>query len=368
MGIHNLTKFLRNNCIQVFEEIHISEYAYKKVAIDTSLYLCHFKASVGDRWLSAFVNLVACLRKNEIHCVFIYDTGAPPEKTNEKMKRSDNRAKLESRVFELEESVEHYNLTGEIKQNLIDLYEKIIKKEENIRLLKKSSHEKTIDIDSVIKKVEKMRTYILEISPEDFTLTKKLFDILQVPWYDAPMEAENMCADLQKRGLVDAVLSDDSDVLAYGADNFLTKLNISTNTCIRIRYPNVLESLDLSSNSFLDLCIMCGTDYNKNIFKVGPENAYKYLLKYGSIEEIAKNVTNNKGIPIDISILNHEKVRELFTKYSKSNITSIPYCGMPKFEDLRDFVFKYNLKLEIQSMKKCFIKEFVIEDYSNDEK
>ena len=42
MGIANLNNFLRKNCIEVFEEIHISEYAYKKVAIDTSLFLCKF--------------------------------------------------------------------------------------------------------------------------------------------------------------------------------------------------------------------------------------------------------------------------------------------------------------------------------------
>ena len=85
MGIKSLNKFLRKNCINIFEEIHISEYAYKKVAIDISLYLYKFKRSCGDTWLSVFLNLICCLRKNEIHCVFIYDNGAPPEKDLEKI-------------------------------------------------------------------------------------------------------------------------------------------------------------------------------------------------------------------------------------------------------------------------------------------
>ena len=71
MGIKQLNKFLRNNCPDIFEQVHISEYSYKKVSVDVSLYLCKFKSIAGDRWLSMFLNLVACLRKNEVHCVMI---------------------------------------------------------------------------------------------------------------------------------------------------------------------------------------------------------------------------------------------------------------------------------------------------------
>ena len=71
MGIHNLNKFLRTKCPQVFKDIHISEFAYKKVAIDITLFLCKFKAVCGEKWVSAFINLVSSLRRNEIHCVFI---------------------------------------------------------------------------------------------------------------------------------------------------------------------------------------------------------------------------------------------------------------------------------------------------------
>ena len=87
MGIANLNKFLRNNCPQVFVDVHLSEYAFKKIAIDTSLFMCKFKAICGDRWLTAFVNLVSCLRRNEIHCVFIYDNGAVAEKDIERARR-----------------------------------------------------------------------------------------------------------------------------------------------------------------------------------------------------------------------------------------------------------------------------------------
>ena len=35
-------------------------------------------------WIPGFIDLVATLRKNEVHCVFIYDTKAPIEKKLER--------------------------------------------------------------------------------------------------------------------------------------------------------------------------------------------------------------------------------------------------------------------------------------------
>ncbi len=40
MGIKNLNNLLRKNCPLVFEEIHLSEFSFSKVAVDISLFLC----------------------------------------------------------------------------------------------------------------------------------------------------------------------------------------------------------------------------------------------------------------------------------------------------------------------------------------
>ena len=199
-----------------------------------------------------------------------------------------------------------------------------------------------------------MRSYILDISSEDFEITKKLFTVLGVPWYHAPLEAETMCSDLCKKGLVDAVLSEDTDVLAYGAPIFLSKIDITNDTCVRINYNNMINTLQISSDSFLDLCIMCGTDYNKNIYKVGPEKAYKYIQKYSTIEEI-ENKEN-----INIEILNHVRVREIFKNYDTANLDKIPYCVRPDFSVLTQFLFDNNIYINIENMKKSFINDIII--------
>ena len=354
MGITNLNKFLRNNCPEIYEEIHLSEYSFKKIAIDISLYLCKFKSSCGDRWLSAFINLIACLRKNEVHCVFIYDSGCVPEKETERKERAAQRDKLEKRVYNLEEALEKYQLSGEIDNILIELYQKRTKTNEPKRLLKSNAPKDSIDMKLVETMITKMRSHILEICPEDFITTKELFKILKVPYFNAPLEAETSASDLCKRGLVDAVLSEDTDVLAYACPVFLSKINTTDGTCIRIKYPELLSSLELKSEEFLDLCIMCGTDYNKNIYKIGPEKAYKYIQKYSTIEKISEFNPN-----LDISILNHVRGRYLFRQYEQINV-KIPYCGSPNFQVLTEFVFKHNIKCSIEGLKSSFITPSII--------
>lgn len=358
MGIKNLNKFLRNNCPDVFEEIHIAEYAFQKVAIDISLYLCKYKASSGERWLSSFVSLIACLRKNEIHCVFVFDTGSPPEKEKEKEERRKQRNRLEERIYKLEEAMEKYYESGEVDQVLTEFYEK--HRASKAKRLMRNGVGQSMNMSVIEDFIKKQKGYILDITQKDFDTAKELFDILHVPYFQAPLEAETMCADLCRRGLVDAVLSEDTDVLAYKSPVFLTKIDIRNETCVRIKYNDVITNLNLSEEQFLDFCIMCGTDYNKNIFRVGPESSYKLVQIHGSIEEIEKNSKH------DIGILNHKRTRELFNDYEKTSI-SIPYCGEPDFNKLQHFIFKKNVQTNMEALKQAFVHQSLVFESSEEE-
>lgn len=359
MGIKDLSKFLREKYSEVFEPVHISEYHFRRIAIDTSLYLCNYKALYGDGWLGAFIKLVACLRENEIHCVFIYDSGFPPEKEAERKERMEARRKLEERVCRLEEAIDKYHSSGEIEQILVDFQDKR-------KLAQKSMlRPNNININGIEYAVKKMRKQLFSISAQDFATTKALFDILKVPYFNAPMEAETMCADLCRQGKVDAVLTEDTDVLAYGAPVFLTKINTMDGSCLRIKHVDVLEKMGMTEDEFLDFCILCGTDYNKNIFKVGPSKAEKLISTHKNIDRIKEETK------LDTSILNHIRVRELFRKYERSKV-DVPYCGCPDFSSLEQFVVKKNLRLNIDSLRKSFINNIVVfedeeKDQENDE-
>lgn len=351
--------FLRDTCPEVFEEIHISEYGFKKVAIDISLYMHKFKAVCGERWLSAFINLISSLRRNEIHCVFIFDGKAPPEKKGEQDRRRTDRKKMEKQLCELEQAFKEYQKTGVIEKILSDLYSRR-RSPSHVRLLGKKAG-RGVDMEWVEKKLEQRRNQLYDIGPDDFEKAKVLFGILKVPFYTAPWEAEKMCSKLCIDGKVDAVLSEDTDVMAYAAPVFLTKFDSSKDTCVRIQNNALMEGLELDAKQLLDLCIMCGTDYNPNIPRVGSKTAYKHILKHGSLDQITEK-TN-----IDTSMLNYKRVIQLFTEFENYGLESIPFCGQPDFEKLQQFIIKYNVQVNIEKLYKDFIHNVIIYDDTDDD-
>ena len=318
--------------------------------------MCKFKAIYGNDWLGAFIKLVACLRKNEIHCVFIYDTSSPPDKNDEKADRAMKKELVIQKVKNIEESLEHYRRTSEVTPFLHSFYEKLLKENKNTKitsLLNKKIQPK-IDEYLIEEALEKTRRQILNVTIDDFNLTKKLFDILKVPYFQAIMEAETFCSDLCKRGLVDAVLTEDTDVLAYSCPVFLSKIDIHRETVVCIKYEDVLNGLKLSPDQFLDLCIMIGCDYNTNIFKVGPEKSYKLLKEYSSIDGIKTNTD------LDTTPLRFERCRQLFLDYDRSTIETIAYCGIPEFNDLQTFLKDQNVLLNVKELESSFIHNVIV--------
>lgn len=355
MGIKSLSKFLKEKYPELYEYIHLSEYAYKRVAIDMSLYMCRFKTAYWNEkiyganpWVGAFIRLIECLRKNEIHCVFIFDSGFTKDKEDERKQRADDRAKRELRISVLEEAIDAYHSSGQILPALLEFQEK--------RGLSKPSllrNTVSINIKAIEGMVEKMRGQMVSITKADFDLCRKLFDILNVPYFNAPIEAETMCSDLCIRGKVDAVLSEDTDVLAYGAPFFLTDIDVKEETCKRVDYNKLLSALNFTHEQFLDFCIMCGTDYNDNIPRVGPAKAFALITEHKSIEGVGKATV------FDTSILNHTRVRELFRDYEKSAV-SISYCGKPDFSALQVLLTTKNIRLDLDAIRSSFTREIII--------
>lgn len=341
MGIKGLHQIIKKYAEEVYVEKHLSNYAYKKIAIDISLYIFKYKAIFGDRWIGSFIKLISVLRKNEIHCVFVFDGKAPVEKDNEKKMRTEQREKLESKISNIEFLIDKYNSTGEIDEELIKIHEEHSDKSK-FSLLKLKKQE--FDIRVVQEYLDKIKSQVISISKDDIVMIKELFDILNIPHIQAPGEAESYCSYLCVNGLVDGVLSEDTDVLAYGTPVFITKINVSSETCVEIDFNVLLELLELDKSEFVDLCIMCGTDYNSNIKGIGPDKSLKLLKEFKSIENLPDKYDN--------SVLNHIRCRELFTVPELK--IKIGYCGTPDFELLKKFLFKNNIYYDIKTLIKCF--------------
>lgn len=331
MGIRNLHTFLKKISPMIYKEISLTEFAYKKIAIDFSIYLCKFKALYKEKWLDGFLNLMTCLRENEIHFIFIFDSKSPPEKDEEKKKRSLQRQKLKDKITLFENGIAEYQNNNLITP-IIDFY---IKK-------------KPIDINimtHLYTEIDKLKSNIFDIRSEDFESFKNLLDILHVPYYYAKSEAEATCAYLCIHGYVDAVYTEDTDIFAYGCPHNLHKINTLNNTIIMIEMSELLDSLNLTLEQFRDFCIMCGTDYNNNLPKIGPERAYKYIKDYKNIDNMTLD---------NLHILKHKRVRELFENKIEFKISEM-YCGIPDEKQLQSFFFQNNCHFDFQKLLNSFI-------------
>ena len=358
MGIKsNWNTFLKSICKDVFEEKHISEYAYKKTAIDISLYLHKFKAICGDRWLDAFVNLITKLRENDVHCIFIFDGKAPPEKENEQQKRREEREKMRVKLVELKTAFDIFKETGKIEDCIQTMFD---------RRRNKADTDK-IDELWIEQKIESKKSQLYTISDDDIMKAKELFDILKIPYITAKGEAEKLCSKLCIDGTVNAVLSEDTDVMTYNTPVFITKFDSVSCKCVVIRNEKLLEGLELTKSQLVDLCIMCGTDYNTNIPKVGSKTSYKYIKKYGDIDEIKKNTK------LDTSILKYERSRELFTTFDDCtyDIKDVKFCGQPSRDKIDTFFNENDVNVSVDKVFNYFSPEeeleFVIDSESESE-
>jgi 5'-3' exonuclease len=155
-------------------------------------------------------------------------------------------------------------------------------------------------------------------------------------------------------GKVDAVLSEDTDVLAYGTPCFLTKIDTRTDTLVEITYDKIKEETGMSRETLTDLCIMCSCDYNSNLPMIGPEKSYQLLSTHKNIDQVLNYLKTLKKGKVEYtdevcSILKHERCREMFSTYPVE--CHIPYCGFPNFSVLEEFLTSNQIRYDMDLLK-----------------
>ena len=113
-----------------------------------------------------------------------------------------------------------------------------------------------------------------------------------VQYVVAPYEADAQLAYLEQKGIIHGVLSEDSDLLVFGAKRLLTKLN-QYGDCVEINRADFTACQEVSLVGWSDaefrrMAILSGCDYLASINKMGLKSAYRYVRKYKTIEKILR--------------------------------------------------------------------------------
>lgn len=103
-----------------------------------------------------------------------------------------------------------------------------------------------------------------------------------IPLIQGPCEADSLCAQLCRAGIVDACLSDDLDLLALGANVLIRKEN---SEFVIYSREYILGKLDLDVNGLINLIVLLGCDYSPGLRTLGndPERSLRILKENGCL-------------------------------------------------------------------------------------
>jgi flap endonuclease-1 len=296
MGIRNLNRYLRDNCPESIRCINISELSGKKIVVDISIYLYKYEAE--NALLENMYVMLSIFRYYNIIPIFIFDGKPPPEK----------KALLQKRKEDKEAAQEEYD---NLKKQL-------------------ESKEEDDDKQDIIAAMDQLKKQIVQINKDKIESVKSLIRAYGATYYDAPGEADELCALLVIKKKVWACLSEDMDLFVYGCTRVLRYFSLIGHTVVLYYTKGIYDELNMTHKEFKEICVLSGTDYNINAngnndivslrltikhfkkFKDSKEtNFYNWLIKntdYISDLELLNKINNMFNLECD-----HEKL-EVFNK------------------------------------------------------
>ena len=120
------------------------------------------------------------------------------------------------------------------------------------------------------------------------TECQQLLKLFGLPYITAPMEAEAQCAELVNLGLVDGIVTDDSDIFLFGGTR------VYKNMFNQAKFVECYLSSDLEKEYSLDrqklirFAHLLGSDYTEGLPNVGPVTALEILSEFERLEDFAK--------------------------------------------------------------------------------
>ncbi|TRM62242.1 PIN domain-like protein [Schizophyllum amplum] len=272
MGISGLLPALKS--IQTTKKL--SDFKGQTIAVDgyvwlhRGVYNCAVELATGQethKYIDYFMHRVRMLRHNGVEPYIVFDGGPLPAKKGTEEDRRQKR----------EESLQRANM-----------------------LAAQGKHSQARD--SYLKCVD--------VTPEMAYQVIKCLRAETVKYVVAPYEADAQMAFLERTGAVNAILTEDSDLLVFGCKNVLFKLDHAQNTVVHISRSdfasvtacdaNGVSLVGWSDAQFRTMAILSGCDYLPSIPGVGLKTAAVYVRRWKTIEQCVKAIAREgkKRIPM----------------------------------------------------------------------
>jgi len=197
------------------------------------------------------------------------------------------------------------------------------------------------DVEEALK-YAKRASYLTDEMIND---SKKLLDLMGVPWVQAPSEGEATAAYLTIKGQAYAVVSQDFDTLLFGGKRLCRNITISGKRKMpgknvyqeiepeEILLDETLKSLGVTREQLIDIGILVGTDFDPEGFKgYGPIRALKAIKQYGKLENIP-------DIQEELKLIDYNAIREIFLRPKVAENVNITFREVDE-NGILDFLCK----------------------------
>ncbi|EIN09779.1 PIN domain-like protein [Punctularia strigosozonata HHB-11173 SS5] len=140
------------------------------------------------------------------------------------------------------------------------------------------------EIDEEIRVLNQQRKAAMrdseEITHQMVAQIMTMLRLFGIPYITAPMEAEAQCATLNELGLVDGIITDDSDVFLFGGKRVLKNMFNQSKTVECFLLPDLARELGLDRDTLIRLAYLLGSDYTEGLPGVGPVVAMELLKEF----------------------------------------------------------------------------------------
>lgn len=337
MGISGLLPILAS----ITRETHISDYSGQVVAVDGYVWLHRAAYSCAEalcvkpddpktlvKLATFFMGRVKLLENSGVHPYIVFDGGPLPQKCGQEVSREQRR----SESLSIAKCIWLYYVP--------QTYMKLALEKRGEKQASRKHYVKAVDI------TPQMARFVINELIRNGT-----------KYVVAPYEADSQLAFLSRNGEVDAVLSEDSDLLVFGCKRVLFKME-ANGSCQEVRLEDLgrVEKMDLSlwnEDRFALMCVLSGCDYVNSLPGIGLKNAFQ-LVKSGKnlggvlrrIRMDAKHVLTNDYISQVVQALltfRHQRVFD--TKADPTQPFMINLLPLPKADSL-----ELSLDLAIRSL------------------
>lgn len=268
MGVRTLGTYVNNHASS--KRYNFSKLRNSTIAVDSSVFLYKWmkmarQASLNTRlheieedkpeykWEWHCIQCLDQMKRYKIKLLFLFDNGHPDEKDDTiKTRREKKIAAKQSLDIWMSQYRDIQKQLDELNMNSY-----------HMRKLKSNLMHSVKSLVTMIDETS------IRASGSDYDMMQKIVQAAGLRWIECEGEAEYMAVDMKRHGMIDYIMSSDSDCIACQVDGYITDFNWKDQTFVLVDIPNLLSQMRITKDQFRIACCCMGNDYLKPLLRQG---------------------------------------------------------------------------------------------------